>query len=119
MSREIKFKYWFKNKLTGEITWQIFTLEQIEKGEASFIHLKSQQLEMIARCQYVGLKDKNGTGKEIYDGDEIKFQWLNEFYEGVVYYNKKNARFFTTNYDNRIPSHGEVIGSIHDKGGEA
>jgi hypothetical protein len=115
MSREIKFKYYFKNKVTGEITSQIFTLSQLERGDASFIHLHSQQLKIKKRCQFSG--DTDNKYKEIYEGDKMKFLWRNEVIEGIVYFDDKRNKFTCTSYEG-IPSHGEVICSIHDKCGD-
>lgn len=69
--REIKFKYYLQTKYNDgkpeEKMVYTYTLGDIWSGSFSHTNLK-----VIARCEYTGLKDKNGKGLiEVYEGDII------------------------------------------------
>jgi len=74
--KEIKFRYTFKNTVFGEIYSEIYTLEQIEKGELSWIYYKSQTIKVVSRDLCTGRKDIHD--EDIYDDDNVRSKSGNE-----------------------------------------
>lgn len=70
--KQIKLKYYFKHKKSGNIESKIYTLEEIEKGNILYYY-KSNDYEIIDRCLWTGIED-------IYQGDIVK----SEYAIGVV-----------------------------------
>lgn len=69
MSREIKFRAWNKANKFMDTVWLI----DWEHGQLAHRAHSVSQLENCILMQYTGLKDKNG--KEIYEGDIIKYSF--------------------------------------------
>ena len=77
--REIKFRAWWKDAelmadvvalRDGEVTFHVPLMPNSLGQEYEVQSLDEGQYELM---QYTGLKDKNG--KEIYEGDIIKYAW--------------------------------------------
>lgn len=67
--REIKFRYIFKT-FDGRFIVECFTLKELEYGGLQNFLFGLHDIIIVAKCQYTGLKDKNG--KEIYEGDFLE-----------------------------------------------
>jgi len=107
--REILFRFVFKNRETGEIRKEIFSLNEIQSGCAKLIYLlRNSSLELIARDEFTGITDKNG--KKIFENDIVKSDWG---------YGELNTKvefqdiFFADN-ECTISENIEVIGNIFD-----
>ena len=66
MSRDIKFRYVFEkgNEFISE-DYNLDTIEYAARDDTNY--LKKRGWDLVAKCQFTGLQDKNGV--DIYEGD--------------------------------------------------
>lgn len=122
--RETKFRAWNKLKKIMVYEDEDNSSVYLDGWCASDVQVLNQTLnskfvkDIYEFMQYTGLKDKNG--KEIYEGDIVKFKMYDGEYENykIVF---RNAEFEAINEDdtNFISTdiwnvYGEVIGNIYD-----
>jgi hypothetical protein len=128
MSREIKFRAYLKEEKkmvnVETIDFSEKSIQYLEKNEIIDIYLlRTKFLEDIELMQYTRIKDKNG--KEIYEGDILKYNFP---YDGrlkhvsPVKFLETEASFgIKDRYENEIPlykitanNYFEVVGNIYE-----
>ena len=128
MSREIKYKAWLKEEkkmvIVETIDFSEKSIQYLEKNEIIDAYLlRTTFLEDVELMQYTGLKDRNG--KEIYEGDILKYNFP---YDGrlkhvsPVKFLETEASFgIKDRYGNEIPlyriaanNYFEIIGNIYE-----
>ena len=124
-----KFRVAFKNNILGEV-WSIdFVDETIiipvyDKVDGEYLGDNVCGLNQVTLMQSTGLFDVNG--KEIFEGDVVRFGHLYEGFTNRVAWDKTNAAFklvpldqtwsttYFSNFDHESVNSLEVIGNVYE-----
>lgn len=107
--REIKLRYVIKYKRTNEVYLRTpDTIEDIEKGK-SLEFFEYENWEIIDRNEFTGHLDRQG--KEIYEGDILRFDDIPNRISPVVF---ENGMFKSKHYIGVEFCRSEVIGNIYE-----
>lgn len=123
MSREIKFRAWIKTGNETDDYVEPMTIQQMIHSKESTFSLE-QLNDLVDLEQFTGLKDVNG--KEIYEGDIIKFFGANKKIKAknefgiIVYKADRYGAGFNSIIQNKEHGYGGiniaqdiVVGNVH------
>ena len=113
--REIKFRAWFIDGKFKQLHSQVCSMQE-DRTLLEFLQdiedCKKEHGYNVILMQYTGLKDKNGV--EIYEGDVVQLNDIDEGKKCVVRWDNKECR--VAYGDKRFPIHCytcKVIGNVH------
>jgi len=111
--RDIKFRAWdVKREHYFDILW--FDFENKEDG-LPWVHSGSKFITDVILEQFTGLHDKNG--KEVYEGDIVRFKcWGHEYIDKVEYHKWGYYPIAPSKPEVSLSADGEIeiIGNIHE-----